>query len=54
MCLFSHGGHLLAAAVKDVIHVYNTISFKLVHLLKVKIAVFHGSHLICLRVTRER
>ena len=35
MCLFSHGGHLLVAAVKDVIHVYNTISFKLVHLLKV-------------------
>ena len=35
VCLFSHGGHMLVAAVKDVIHVYNTISFKLVHLLKV-------------------
>ena len=35
VCLFSHGGHLLVAAVSDVIHVYNTISFKLQHLLKV-------------------
>ena len=35
ICMFGHGGHLLAAAVKDLIHVYNTISFKLVHLLKV-------------------
>ena len=35
ICLFSHGGHLLVAAVRDVIHVYNTITFKLVHLLKV-------------------
>ena len=34
VCLFSHGGHFLVAAVSDLIHVYNTISFKLIHLLK--------------------
>ena len=31
VCLFSHGGHLLVAAMKDTIHIYNTITFQ-VHL----------------------
>ena len=34
VCLFSHGGHLLVASTKDTIHVYNTITFKTVHVLK--------------------
>lgn len=33
VCLFSHGGHLLVAAVRDTILVFNTISFRTVHTL---------------------
>ena len=32
--LFSHGGHLLVAAIKDTINVYNTITFATIHTLK--------------------
>ena len=34
VCLFSHGGHLLVASVQDTIHIYNTITFKTIHILK--------------------
>ena len=34
VCLFSHGGHLLVASVKDTIHIYNTITFQTIHILK--------------------
>ena len=34
VCLFSHGGHLLVASLKDTIQIYNTITFNTVHVLK--------------------
>lgn len=34
VCLFSHGGHLLVASLKDTIHVYHTVTFHTIHVLK--------------------